>query len=158
MALKDSIADLIRPTVEAAGFFLEDVFTSNPADHRSVTCLVDSLSPMNLDDVTAISREISALLDKSPLFDENGFTLEVSSPGIERALTLPRHWTKNLSRIIKATLHDGTEVSGRLIEFDETRAMLVENIKGRMKSHKVDFADIKKAHVQVEFNRKEDLE
>ncbi|MEY4061706.1 MAG: hypothetical protein RL602_337, partial [Actinomycetota bacterium] len=41
MALKDSIADLIRPAVEDAGFFLEDVFTSNPGNHRIVTCMVD---------------------------------------------------------------------------------------------------------------------
>ncbi|MEY3636293.1 MAG: hypothetical protein RL147_722, partial [Actinomycetota bacterium] len=70
MALKDSIADLIRPTVENAGFFLEDIFTSNPGNHRIVTCMIDSMSPMNLDDITAISREISALLDDAPLFDE----------------------------------------------------------------------------------------
>ena len=49
MALKDSIADLIRPAVEKAGFFLEDVFTSNPGNHRIVTCMVDGLKPLSLD-------------------------------------------------------------------------------------------------------------
>ena len=156
MALKDSLAELIRPTVENAGFFLEDVFTSNPGNHRIVTCMIDSLSPMNLDDITAISREISALLDDSPLFDE-GFTLEVSSPGIERPLTLPRHWTKNLTRIIKVVLEDGSEVSGRLTEFDNDRAILIENIKGRMKTHEVRFSEIKKANVEIEFNRKDEI-
>jgi ribosome maturation factor RimP len=156
MALKDSIADLIRPTVENAGFFLEDIFTSNPGNHRIVTCMIDSMSPMNLDDITAISREISVLLDDAPLFDE-GFTLEVSSPGIERPLTLPRHWTKNLTRIIKVVLEDGSEVSGRLTEFDDDRAILIENIKGRMKTHEVKFSTIKKANVEVEFNRKDEI-
>ena len=156
MALKDAIADLIRPTVENAGFFLEDVFTSNPGNHRIVTCMIDSIAPMNLDEITVISREISALLDDSSLFDE-GFTLEVSSPGIERALTLPRHWTKNLTRIIRVVLADGSEVSGRLTEFDEVRAILIENIKGRMKTHEVKFAEIKKANVEIEFNRKDEI-
>ena len=156
MALKDSIADAIRPAVENAGFFLEDVFTSNPGNHRIVTCMIDGISPLSLDEVTVVSREISAILDESPLLSE-AFTLEVTSPGIERPLTLPRHWTKNLTRIIRVTLSDDTEVSGRLTEFDETRAILIENIKGRMKTHEVAFADIKRAHVEIEFNRKDEI-
>ena len=143
--------------MENAGFFLEDVFTSNPGDHRIVTCMVDSLKPLNLDEVALISREISAILDESPLLIEGAFTLEVTSPGIERPLTLPRHWTKNLTRIIKVTLIDDTEVSGRLSEFDQTRAVLIENIKGRMKSHEVVFAEIKRAQVEIEFNRKDEI-
>ena len=92
MALKDLIADAIRPAVENAGFFLEDVFTSNPGNHRIVTCMIDGVAPLSLDEVTVVSREISAILDESPLLTE-AFTLEVTSPGIERPLTLPRHWT-----------------------------------------------------------------
>jgi ribosome maturation factor RimP len=156
MSLKDSIADLIRPVVEDAGFFLEDVFTSNPGNHRIVTCMVDGLKPLSLDEVTVVSKEISALLDESPLLTE-AFTLEVTSPGIERPLTLPRHWTKNVTRIIKVLLNDDTEVSGRLTEFDETSAILIENIKGRMKTHEVNFADIKRANVEIEFNRKDEI-
>jgi len=157
MSLKDSIADLVRPAVENAGYFLEDVFTSNPGNHRIVTCMVDSLKPLSMDEVTLISREISTILDDSPLLDEGAFTLEVTSPGIERPLTLPRHWTKNLTRIVKITLLDDSEVSGRLTEFDQTRAILIENIKGRLKSHEVVFADIKKAQVEIEFNRKDEI-
>ncbi|CAN2207231.1 ribosome maturation protein RimP [Candidatus Nanopelagicaceae bacterium] len=156
MALKDSIADLIRPVVEDAGFFLEDVFTSNPGNHRIVTCMVDGLKPLSLDEVTVVSRSISEILDETPLLTE-AFTLEVTSPGIERPITLPRHWTKNLTRIVKVVLNDDTEVSGRLTEFDETRAILIENIKGRMKSHEVNFADIKRANVEIEFNRKDEI-
>jgi len=65
MALKDSIADAIRPAVENAGFFLEDVFTSNPGNHRIVTCMIDGVAPLSLDEVTVVSREISAILDES---------------------------------------------------------------------------------------------
>ena len=156
MALKDSLADLIRPAVEEAGFFLEDVFTSNPGNHRIVTCMIDGLKPLSLDEVTIVSRAISELLDESPLLTE-AFTLEVTSPGIEGPLTLPRHWTKNLTRIVKVVLNDETEVSGRLTEFDENRAILIENIKGRMKTHEVSFADIKRANVEIEFNRKDEI-
>ena len=70
---------------------------------------------------------------------------------------MPRHWTKNLTRIIRVVLSDGSEVSGRLTEFDELRAILIENIKGRMKTHEVLFAEIKKANVEIEFNRKDEI-
>jgi ribosome maturation factor RimP len=118
--------------------------------------MIDGLQPLSLDEVTGVSREISAILDESPLLTE-AFTLEVTSPGIERPLTLPRHWTKNLTRIVKVTLNDDSEVSGRLTEFDDVRAILIENIKGRMKTHEVAFADIKRANVEIEFNRKDEI-
>jgi ribosome maturation factor RimP len=68
---------------------------------------------------------------------------------------LPRHWTKNLTRLVKVTLQDGSVTTGRLTEFDEATATLAENIKGRIKTHTVNFADIKRAVVEIEFNRKE---
>jgi ribosome maturation factor RimP len=109
-----------------------------------------------MDEVTSVSRVISELLDNEPALGDNPFTLEVTSPGVDRPLTLPRHWTKNLTRLIKMTLNDGTVVTARLSEFNDTHAQLVENIKGRMKNHEIAFADIKRAVVEIEFNRKDD--
>ena len=54
------------------------------------------------------------------------------------------------------TLNDGTVVTARLGEFNDTHAQLVENIKGRMKNHEIALADIKRAVVEIEFNRKDD--
>jgi ribosome maturation factor RimP len=89
--------------------------------------------------------------------DDTEFTLEVSSPGLDRPLTQERHWKKNLTRLIKVIYTDGTELIGRLKEYDEENATLVENIKGREKTHVVAFADMKRAVVEVEFNRKGEL-
>jgi ribosome maturation factor RimP len=96
------------------------------------------------------------MLDTAAFMDETPFTLEVTSPGVDRPLTLPRHWTKNLTRLVKVTLQDGTVTIGRLTEFSESTATLVENIKGRIKTHQVNFTDIKRAVVEIEFNRKEE--
>ena len=123
MSLSEKIAELVKPAVEKAGFFLEDVHVVSPGKHRIVTCIVDGQVPLNLDQVTSVSRDISELLDAAEFMDETAFTLEVTSPGVDRPLTLPRHWTKNLTRIIKVVLEDGSEVSGRLTEFDEVRAI-----------------------------------
>ena len=158
MSLTQSITDLISPAVTEAGFFLEEVQIASPGSHRIVTCVVDGQTPLNLDQVTVASRLISELLDAAEFMGETPFTLEVSSPGVDRPLTQPRHWAKNLTRLIKVTLSDGTITTGRLTEFNEINATLVENIKGRLKEHTVAFADIKRAVVEIEFNRKDAID
>ena len=155
MSLTQAITELISPAVTEAGFFLEEVQIASPGSHRIVTCVVDGETPLNLDQVTVASRAISELLDTAEFMGETPFTLEVTSPGVDRPLTQPRHWTKNLTRLIKVTLSDGTITIGRLTEFNEVNAKLVENIKGRIKEHTVAFADIKRAGVEIEFNRKD---
>ena len=155
MSLTQAITDLISPAVTEAGFYLEEVQIASPGNHRTVTCVVDGPTPLNLDQVTVVSRIISELLDTDDFMGETPFTLEVTSPGVDRPLTEVRHWTKNLTRLIKTTLNDGSIITGRLTEFDEINATLVENIKGRIKSHTVAFADIKRAVVEIEFNRKD---
>jgi len=151
MVLKDSLTELLTPAVENAGFFLEEVHIQ-----KSLICVVDGFKPLNMDEVTSVSRVISELLDNEATLGDNPFTLEVTSPGVDRPLTLPRHWSKNLTRLIKITLNDGTVLTARLGEFNDTHAQLVENIKGRMKNHEIAFADIKRAVVEIEFNRKDD--
>ena len=157
MTIQSSITQLITPAVTSAGFFLEEVQIANPGNHRIVTCIIDGTAPLNLDQVTEISRVISALLDEATFMDDSEFTLEVSSPGLDRPLTQERHWKKNLTRLIKVTSNDGSELIGRLKEYDDVKATLVENIKGREKTHIVAFTDMKRAVVEVEFNRKGEL-
>ena len=157
MSMNVSITDLISPPVSSAGFFLEEVQITNPGNHRIITCVIDGVAPLSLDQVTEISRVISALLDEATFMDDKEFTLEVTSPGLDRPLTQDRHWKKNITRLIKVTFTDGSELIGRLKEYDETNATLIENIKGREKTHVVAFADIKRAVVEVEFNRKGEL-
>ena len=158
MSLTQSITDLISPAVNEAGFFIEEVQIASPGNHRIVTCVVDGPTPLNLDQVTVASRVISELLDSASFMGETPFTLEVTSPGVDRPLTQPRHWTKNLTRLIKVTLNNGETIIGRLTEFDGDAAKLVENIKGRIKEHSVAFADIKRDVVEVEFKRKDEID
>jgi len=155
MSLQDSLTELLKPAVENAGFFLEQVLVTNPGNHRILTCVVDGPKPLNLDEVTVVSRLISALLDESELIDD-AFTLEVTSPGVDRPLTERRHWEKNVTRVISMSMNDGSSLTARLTELRENDATFVENIKGRMKTHVIVLADIKKANVEVEFSRKDE--
>lgn len=157
MSLSEKITELVQPVVESAGFFLEDVHVLSPGNHRIITCIVDGQTPLNLDQVTSVSRNISELLDTAEFMGETAFTLEVTSPGVDRPLTLARHWQKNINRLVRVVHLDGSVTAGRITSAESTHAILVEDVKGKSKEHTVEFADVKRATVEIEFNRKGDL-
>jgi len=146
-----------RPIVESAGYILEEVTLTTIANERFLSVIVDHDTSINLDEVTEISRAISADIDEADPFGDLAFTLEVTTPGIDRPLTQPRHWRKNLNRIIRIVKVNGDVVEGRMTELTDDFVNLTENIKGRMKKHTVSMADVKKAVVQVEFKHHESL-
>ncbi len=156
MALKDQISELLTPAVFEAGFYLEDIHIATPGSHRIVTCIVDGDSSLNLDQVTSVSRVISELLDVAPFMGETPFTLEVTSPGVDRPLTLPRHFAKNHDRLLKVIRNDGTEVTGRIASHTDESVTLTVTTKKESHEEVVALVDIKRALVEVEFSRKGD--
>lgn len=154
MALKDQISELIIPALHEAGYFLEEVNLVTPGQHRIVTVIVDGESALNLDQVTEASKIVSALMDEAAFMGEAPFTLEVTSPGIDRPLTLPRHFAKNISRLLKVTKNDGTTVEGRLISSSDSDITVAVTTKKETNDVVVPVADIKRAVVEIEFNRK----
>jgi ribosome maturation factor RimP len=155
MAITDQIAQLVTPAVEAQGFFLEEVLLVSPGKHRIVTCIVDGDASLNMDQVTAVSRAISELLDEAPFMGETPFTLEVTSPGVDRPLTKPRHFAKNVDRLLKVTRADGEIITGRITANTEEDVTLLVTEKKESKETVIAFADIKRATVEIEFNRKD---
>ena len=155
MALKDQISELITPALHQAGYFLEDVNIVSPGQHRIVTVIVDGESGLNLDQVTVASKLVSELLDEAPFMGETPFTLEVTSPGIDRPLTLPRHFAKTVDRLLKVTKNDGIVVTGRIRSNTESDVTLEVAEKKEVKEVTVALTDIKRATVEIEFNRKD---
>jgi len=156
MALKDQISELVTPAVSDQGFYLEDVHVATPGNHRIVTCIVDGDASLNLDQVTSVSRVISELLDEAAFMGETPFTLEVTSPGVDRPLTQPRHFAKNIDRLLKIIKLDGTEVTGRILSNTDQDVTLTVTVKKETLEQTVPLADIKRAVVEIEFNRKDD--
>ncbi|MBP7897736.1 MAG: ribosome maturation factor RimP [Candidatus Planktophila sp.] len=156
MALKDQISELVTPAVSDLGFYLEDVHIATPGNHRIVTCIVDGDASLNLDQVTTVSRVISELLDEAAFMGETPFTLEVTSPGVDRPLTQPRHFAKNVDRLLKVIKLDGSEITGRILSNTDRDVTLTVTIKKETTEQTVLLSDIKRAVVEIEFNRKDD--
>ena len=155
MAITDQISQLVTPAVEAQGLFLEEVQLVSSGKHRIVTCIVDGPASLNLDQVTAVSRAISELLDEAAFMGDTPFTLEVTSPGVDRPLTAPRHFVKNHGRLLKVVKSDGATITGRIEESTETSVTLSYLEKKEVKRVEVALSDIKRATVEIEFNRKD---
>lgn len=147
MALKDQIFELLDPLVSKAGLVLEEVQVQTPGKHRFVTIIVDSETGLNLDQVTEASRAIGEVMDGARFMGETPYTLEVTSPGVDRPLTAPRHWRKNVDRLVKVSKHDGEVFKARIISADEDHATLDNG--------PIDYADVKRAIIEVEFNKKD---
>ena len=152
MSLVNNLVELLAPAVTQAGFVLEEI-TVTPVGKRRLIAVVIDCDDRNpsLDEVTVVSKEVSAILDNYSQMGEMPFTLEVTTPGIDRPLTLSRHWKKNIGRLVAITPHVGEKFVGRIQGVDSEKVML--EIKG--KPLEVTLSDVARAQVEVEFNRKD---
>lgn len=143
-------AELIDP-LKVMELDVEAVELTPAGKRRVLRVAVDKDGGVTLDDVADATREISRVLDdESDVMGEMPYTLEVTSRGVDRPLTLPRHWRRNVDRLVKVTGADGTEVTGRITSAGDAVATL--DVNGE--PHEVAYADVAKALVQIEFNRK----
>jgi len=141
------VREVADPVVRAAGLDLEDV-TVSPAGRRSVVrVVVDGDDGLDLDAVAEVSRAVSDALDEADVFGSTAYVLEVTSPGVDRPLTAPRHWRRALSRLVAVELVDGAALTGRLVETDSASAML--DVDGTV--HEIELGQVLSARVQVEF-------
>ncbi len=132
----------IEPPLAGAGFDVEDVVVRAAGRRQLVQVVVDRDGGISLDDVAEASRLASAALDDDDPV-RGAYVLEVTSPGIDRPLTAPRHWRRNVSRKVDVRLADGTHLTGRITAADDDGA----DVDGT----RVPYSEIAKAKVEVEF-------
>jgi ribosome maturation factor RimP len=148
------LAGLIEPVAAAAGMDLESVRVTIAGKRRVLRVVVDSDHGVSLDDAADVSREISALLDASNALGDVPYTLEVSSPGVDRPLTEPRHWRRARGRLVRVKVTGEGSVEGRLLAADADGVTLGLPGGERRFPH----ADLGAGSVQVEFGRIPDAE
>jgi ribosome maturation factor RimP len=145
---------LLAPVVEAAGADLEDVAVSKAGKRSVVRVVVDRDGGVSMDDVADVSRVVSDALDALDADEPDAlgasYVLEVTSPGVDRPLTSPRHWRRNVTRLVKVARRDGSVVIGRITDADDDGVTL--DVDGT--EHVIPLADIARGTVEVEFSRK----
>ena len=151
---REHLLGVLTPVVAATGCDLEDVTVTSAGRRSLVRVVVDADGGVDLDAVADVSRAVSDALDS----EEDGgaafagpYVLEVSSPGVDRPLTAPRHWRRAVGRLVRVEV-DGAALTGRVVDVDERGVTL--DVDGTARA--VEFGRLGKGRVQVEFNRSAD--
>ena len=155
----------VEPVVSAAGYDLEELVV-RPAGQRSVVrVVVDRDAGVSMDDVAQVSRALSEVLDaQDEALGRAPYVLEVTSPGVDRPLSLPRHWRRNVGRLV--TVDVGPEkareqVTSRVLRVEDDGVVLSVEKGGTKKGQvrrtvgerTVPWAELGEARVQIEFTR-----
>ena len=160
------MAGLVAPVVEAAGYDLEELVVT-PAGRRSIVrVVVDRDAGVTLDDVAEVSRAVSTALDEHDgEFGSAPYVLEVTSPGVDRPLTEPRHWRRNTGRLVTVAVgREGSpeQVTARVLEVDGDGVTLAVEARGKPGAKKrpptrrqVPWRELGAGRVQVEVGRPE---
>ena len=148
MSLVNNLTELLSPAIKSAGFVLEEVKVTPAGKRRIVAVIIDGeeRNP-SLDEVTVVSRKVSDILENYSQLGDLPFTLEVTTPGVDRPLTLPRHWRKNVGRLVKITPYEGDPFTSRITS--------ATNELVALESREIRFSDVKRAVIEIEFNRKD---
>jgi ribosome maturation factor RimP len=152
-ATRDRLAEQLTGPIDALGLDLEAVDLTSAGKRRVLRVAIDKDGGVTMDDIADATREVSRVLDDTDVMGQQAYTLEVSSPGVDRPLTLPRHWRRNVGRLVKVTFDEGEPVTGRITGSDDEGADLdVEGAQGSVQ-RRVPFAEVKKAKIQIEFKK-----
>ena len=122
--MRDRLVEVLTGPVADVGLDVEAIEVSQAGRRRVLRVAVDRDGGVTMDDIADATREVSRVLDGSDVMGVQPYTLEVSSPGTDRPLVLPRHWRRNRGRLVKATLHDGSTLTGRVTGSDDAAATL----------------------------------
>jgi ribosome maturation factor RimP len=145
MGKKEDISAAVTPALSALGFYLEDVTITSAGRRSMLTIIVDGDTHLSLDQVTSATKAIGEIVEGLQSLGNTPFTLEVTSPGLDRPLTKPRHWRKNIDRLVKVVSLDGSVVNGRIKSATETD-VLIDDVS-------IEFSAIKRATLEVEFKQ-----
>ena len=160
------VTSVIEPVLHAMDVDLEGVKIASAGRRQVLRVIVDADGGVSLDDIAEISREISARLDAKNAMGDAPYTLEVSSPGVDRPLTQPRHWRRAIGRLVLVEVADDNQHSqqdapagrvghmARVIDADQERVTL--DIDGTRRTVRYD--DLGPGRVQIEFGRLSDEE
>lgn len=149
-APQDRIVEELEGPLRDLGLDLEAVELTPAGKRRVLRVAVDQDGGVTLDDVAEATRLVDEVLEASDVMGQHPYTLEVTSRGVDRPLTLERHWRRNADRLVKVTRHDEPPLTGRVVEAGPDAVVL--DVDGARTT--LPYAEVARALVQVELNRR----
>ena len=144
---KQQISDLLHSTVEALGFELWGVEHMQQGKHSVLRVYIDSPAGVTVDDCAAVSEQVSGILDvEDPISGD--YTLEVSSPGLDRQLFTLTQYAGYVGETVELRLRSAFE--GRRKFKGTLKGIEGEEVVLQVEDHEylLPFSAIEKARIQ----------
>ena len=151
---RQQLMELLGPVIISQGFDLEDISVTSAGRRSLIRVIVDGDDGIDLDAVADVSRAVSDVLDNSGDDADGGaafagpYVLEVSSPGVDRPLTEPRHWRRATGHLVKTQSGD-RPITGRIVSADEQQVTLRDDHGDTDYS----YSELGAGRIEVEFSR-----
>jgi ribosome maturation factor RimP len=150
----EKLESVVKAACLKHGVGLYDLELIN-TQHGKVLCVyITKVNGVNITDCTKVNKEISMFLDAEETLIDGAFTLEVSSPGIERPLKFKKHYISAINELIKITYSENTQkstIQGILKEVNPEHILIEQNDE----ILNIKFHDIKKAKTCFQNLKKE---
>jgi len=149
------LREVVTEVTAQAGYDLEELAVRSAGRRSVVRVVIDGDAGVTLDAAAEVSRAISQRLDEAGADDPTGsapYTLEVTSPGIGRPLTLPRHFRRARTRLVSLVTADGRALTGHVLGVTDDAVQLVVSGRKGISQVEVRLADVARAKVEVEFS------
>jgi ribosome maturation factor RimP len=149
----EQVAALLEPVASALGMDLEGIRVTSAGRRRVLRIVLDADGGVSLDDIARVSRDLSTALDDSAVMGDQPYTLEVSSPGVDRPLTERRHWRRAIGRLVVAPLisagngEERATVEGRITGASADGITLDTGGESRM----FGYSDLGPGKIKIEF-------
>jgi ribosome maturation factor RimP len=148
-AITAQLEPVVAEAVAQVGFDLEEFDVQQAGRRRLVKVVIDADDGVGLDEISDVSRVVSEVLDAHEHVLAGSYTLEVTSPGVDRPLTRVRHWRRARYRLVKIRLADGSTLVARVGEADDEGVTVL--VDGELR--RVAYRDVERAVVEVEFQQ-----
>jgi ribosome maturation factor RimP len=145
------LVEALEPLLATREVDLEDVVVSRAGKRTLVRIVVDKDGGIDLDAIASLTELIGDAVEDSEILGDSAYLLEITSPGVDRPLTLPRHWRRNAGRLVKVATTDGESFEGRILDADDAAAVIVVDDGTR----RLTYDEVTRAVVQIEFNKKD---
>ena len=147
--IEEHLLKLIEPSPEV--FLVEMKMVPG----NQITVLLDADNGITIENCTRINRPLYKFIEEMDFFPDGNFSLEVSSPGVDKPLHLFRQYQKNIGRTVEVILNDGERFEGKLTQINEEHIIIEEQTgKGKKmitKTSTILFNQIKHTTVLVTF-------
>jgi len=157
MKEQERIRELLEAQLADSPFFVVDVLVSRSKITPKVTIALDGDTGIGIDACADVSRELDKQIEAEELFPK-GYVLEVSSPGIDQPLKLPRQYAQHTGRQLRVQLRDGSLKTGKLESVAGDEIILLQETTNKANKKKKEITsvsiliqDIDKAFVLVSF-------